>query len=101
PGDKTELKLLVVIVLVALLLLLLYRRLRPYLKVIRDFLNTLRAFKIHADQDQTQKRQSEKLVCCKTCGTWIPAGRALSAGPGASVGCCTDCLRLGKKRSSV
>jgi hypothetical protein len=90
------LKVLFVIGLVALLFLLLYRRLRPYLKVVRNFLNSIRQFQqISANQAGRQRpeQQSEKLVQCEACGTWIPIGRALSSGSSDKFFCSAACQR--------
>jgi hypothetical protein len=93
------LKYLVVIGLVALLLLLLLRRLRPYLKLVQQFINTLRQVQqMSADRGQPRQQQPEKLVCCETCGTWIPIGRALTAGSKQAVFCSTNCLKAGKRQ---
>jgi len=99
------LKVLLVIGLVALLFLLLYRRLRPYLKIVGSFLNSIRQFQqINANQagKQSPAQQSEKLVHCETCGTWVPIGRALSSGSSGTFFCSADCQRGRevKKRSA-
>ena len=67
-------KVLLVIGLVALLFLLLYRRLRPYLRIVRNFLNSIRQFQqINATPAGRQRpdQQGEKLVHCEACGTLI------------------------------
>jgi predicted nucleic acid-binding Zn ribbon protein len=95
---NAKLKFLLVIGLVALLFVLLYRRLRPYLKIVGNFLNTIRHFQqINAGQAGTQKpgQQAEKLVHCEACGTWIPIGRALASGSPGTFFCSADC-RLGR-----
>jgi hypothetical protein len=93
-----SLKYLVPIALVALLFVFLYRRLRPYLKLVREFLNTIRHFQqITTNRVRPPNQQPEKLVCCAQCGTWVPIGRALTAGSGNAVFCSDDCLS-GKKR---
>ncbi|PYS80286.1 MAG: hypothetical protein DMF70_11300 [Acidobacteria bacterium] len=93
---NANLKVLLVIGLVALLFLLLYRRLRPYLRIVRNFLNSIRQFQqINASQTGRQKpeQQSEKLVQCEACGTWVPIGRALSSGSTGPFFCSADCQR--------
>ncbi|HEY5075111.1 MAG TPA: hypothetical protein VII34_10480, partial [Pyrinomonadaceae bacterium] len=101
-GGKGNLKYLVVIGLVALLLLLLLRRLRPYLRVVQEFIKTLRNFQqASAKGANPRNQQPEKLVCCETCSTWIPIGRALTAGSSAAVYCSTDCLSAKKKRKQA
>jgi len=93
---NANLKVLLVIGLVALLFLLLYRRLRPYLRIVRNFLNSIRQFQqINASQTGRQRpeQQSEKLVQCEACGTWVPIGRALSSGSSGTFFCSADCQR--------
>lgn len=86
----------------ALLFVLLYRQLRPFLNVARDFLYTVRHFQqINANRDKPQHEQAEKLVRCESCGTWVPIGRALTAGPQDSVFCSTDCLSGKKQRTGT
>lgn len=93
-----KLKYLVVIGLVALLLVLLLRRLRPYLRIAQEFIRTFRNFQqMSAPRANPRNQQPEKLVCCETCGTWIPIGRSLTAGSNDSVYCSTDCLRAKKR----
>ena len=92
-------KYLVVIALAALLLVLLVRRLRPYIRIAQEFIKTFRHFQqMSGTGANSRNQQPEKLVCCETCGTWIPCGRALTAGSGDSVYCSTDCLRAKKER---
>ena len=89
-------KVLLVIGLVALLFLLLYRRLRPYLKIVQNFLNSIRQFQqINASQAGKQRpdQQGEKLVQCEACGTWVPIGRALSSGSAGAFFCSAECQR--------
>ena len=94
-----NLKYLVVIALAVLLLALLLRRLRPYLRIAQEFIKTLRQFQqVGVTRDNSRNQQTEKLVCCVTCGTWIPSGRALTRGSADSVYCSTDCLSATKKR---
>jgi RNA polymerase-binding transcription factor DksA len=85
------LKYLVVIGLIAVLLVLLLRRLRPYLQLVQEFIKTLRHFQQTINTGPNPRnKQSEKLVCCDTCGTWIPSGRALTAAP-HSIYCSENC----------
>ena len=101
-GGKGNLKYLVVIALVALVLVLLLRRLRPYLRLAQEFLKTFRHFQqMSATRTNPRNRQPEKLVCCETCGTWVPIGRALSAGSSDAVYCSTDCLNAKKRRKQA
>jgi type II secretory pathway pseudopilin PulG len=99
------LKYLVVIALVALLLVLLVlllRRLRPYLRIAQEFIKTLRNFQqMSATRANPRNQQPEKLVCCETCGTWIPIGRSLTIGSSDSVYCSTECLSAKKRRKQA
>ena len=86
-------KYLVVIALIALLLILLLRRLRPYLQLVQEFIKTLRHFQqMGTTGASPRNKQPEKLVCCETCGTWIPSGRALTSAP-HSVYCSETCRK--------
>jgi type II secretory pathway pseudopilin PulG len=96
------LKYLVVIALVALLLALLLRRLRPYLRIVQEFIRTFRNLQqMSATGTNPRNQQPEKLVCCETCGTWVPIGRALTTGSSDSVYCSTDCLSPNKRRKQT
>jgi hypothetical protein len=93
------LKYLVVIALVALLLLLLLRRLRPYLRLVQQFIKTLRQVQqMSATGIPPRKPKPEKLVRCEACGTWVPVGRALNAGSTDAVFCSANCLSTRKRR---
>jgi len=97
------LKYLLVIGLVLLLLAMLYRRLRPYLKIVREFLNTVRQFRINSNQGGREKSEqhAEKLVRCEACGTWVPIGRALTSRTGTFF-CSEDCRtgQVAQRRSA-
>jgi hypothetical protein len=88
------LKYLVVIALLALLLFLLYRRLRPYIKSLRQILDVIQQFQKGGSAAGPQAG-AEKLVRCATCGIWIPASRALTS-RSEIVFCSTKC-REGRK----
>lgn len=95
-----NLKYLVLIALVALLFFFLYRRLRPYLKLVREFFDTVRHFQqLTPKNPATRNQQPEKLVSCVTCGTFVPIGRAITAGSGNAVFCSTDCLKGKRQRA--
>jgi hypothetical protein len=70
------LKYLVVIALVALLFFLLYRKVRPYIKNLRQILEVIRQFQAGGSTVDSQPGP-EKLIQCETCGIWVPASRAL------------------------
>lgn len=90
-------KFLVIAALVALLLLLLYSRLYPYIRTLQKILgvakkigesptNPADAFK------GSQTKPDKKLVRCVSCGTWIPAERAIGTGGGSSIYCSRECI---------
>lgn len=94
-----NLKYLVLIALVVLLFFFLYRRLRPYFKLLREFVHTIRHFQqVITKPPATRKQEPEKLVSCLACGTFVPIGRAITAGSGNAVFCSTDCLK-GQRRA--
>src|SRR5436309_58047 len=78
------LKLLLTLGLVALLLWMAYRRLRPYIRGVQQFIGTVKgAFaagsQTPSDQNAAGRGASSKLVRCAACSTWVPLNRALSA----------------------
>jgi hypothetical protein len=91
------LKYLFVLALLALLGWFLYRRLRPYLQLLRNF---LKAFKgtldLNANEDPAdfgvdQQNAQSRLVRCAECNTWIPLSRALTSG--STNFCSSACLK--------
>jgi hypothetical protein len=91
------LKYLVVIALAGLLLILLYRKLRPYLLTLRNFIHAIRQFQAQAGGSKN-RGEPEKLVCCATCGVWVPQTRALPSAGSSDLWFCSDtCLRRKRK----
>ena len=99
-------KFLVIAALLALLILLLYSRLYPYLKILQKILGAAKTIgdsppnSSDAFRGSTTK-QDRKLVRCVSCGTWIPAERAIGTSAGLSVYCSRECLEKssnGKER---
>jgi len=96
------LKVLVIFLLVALLLVFLYRRFRPYLRILRQIFGFTRGF--ISGQANSGKREftgqrnrTEHLVRCATCDTWVPAARALINQGSESVFCSSACAQLEKR----
>jgi len=90
------LKLLFVFVLVVLLLVLIYRRLRPYLKLFKNILRAVRKFSVDGIAPDDNKfsrgdRKRENLIRCSSCGTWVPAARALTQPDSEAMFCSEDC----------
>ena len=87
-------KFLIIAVLVGVAFVLIYSRVRPYLKLIRKVVDSLNAA---TDSPVTtagaQRTPSKnKLVRCESCGTWIPADRAVHLGSGLASFCSPECL---------
>jgi len=86
------LKYLVVAALLALLLLLVYSRIYPYLRSLQKLLGALKAVGTPPSTPGAAARGTaadHKLLRCVSCGTWIPAERAIGRSP---VYCSRECL---------
>jgi hypothetical protein len=85
------LKIAFVLGLVFVAALLIYRALRPYLKLVRQFIQSVRHFQQTIQDPPASDIQSHKLVKCEQCGTYLPQNRALTA---KSLSFCSeDCLK--------
>ena len=90
-------KLLLVLALIALLVWLLYRRLRPYIQLLRQLLGVFKGtIDPGANSSPGEFRQdpqiaNSKLVRCAECNTWIPLSRALNAN--STSYCSRECLK--------
>lgn len=90
-------KLLLVLALVALLVWFLYRRLRPYIQILRQFLSVFKGtIDSGANSSPGEFRQdsqiaNSKLVRCAECNTWTPLSRALNANNSSY--CSRECLK--------
>ena len=87
-------KYLIIAALVSIVFVIVYSRVRPYLKLFRkvvESLNTATEGPVTA-ADQQRSPSKNKLVRCDSCGTWIPAERALHLGSGLASFCSTECL---------
>ena len=87
-------KYLILAALVGLVVGLIYSRLRPYLKLFRKVVESLNAATDNpaATGGAPRSVSKNKLVRCDSCGTWIPAERALHLGSGLSSFCSAECL---------
>ena len=78
------LKLLLVLALLALLVWLLYRRLRPYIQLLKQVLTAFKGAidpgsqSSSAEFGQHTQKADTKLVRCAKCNTWIPLSRAIN-----------------------
>jgi hypothetical protein len=94
------LKFLFTAALVALLLWLLYRRLRPYIQILRQVLGVVKGTldagsKSQTTVDRGSENSQSKLVRCSACATWIPMSRALYANSASY--CSQACLQKAPK----
>ena len=87
-------KYLIIGALVSIVFVLVYARVRPYLKLIQKVVQSLNVVtEINTSAVTRQKVQSRnKLLRCDSCGTWIPAERALSLNSGLATYCSTECM---------
>jgi len=100
------LKFLVIAALFALLILLLYSRIYPYINALQKIFGAAKNIADAAPKPSEPFKSSTtkvdgKLVRCVSCGTWIPAERAIGAGAGSSVYCSRECIEKptnGKER---
>ena len=89
-------KVLVIAALISLLLLLVYSRLHPYIQILKKILGTVKTV---ADSQSPGNRVRNstgkvdgKLVRCVSCGTWIPADRAIGPRANLESYCSRECL---------
>jgi uncharacterized C2H2 Zn-finger protein len=91
-------KYLLIFTILAFVGALLYLRARPYIATARRVFGFLRDARRLASDDpfvtptQRTTRAGEKLLRCSTCGTWLPASRAISHRNSATVFCSHACL---------
>jgi hypothetical protein len=80
--------------LLGIVFVLIYLRARPYLKLIQKVAQSFKVVSdISATTASTQKTPAtNKLVRCQSCGTWIPAERALNLSSGLATFCSSECL---------
>ena len=75
-----------------LLMLLVYSKLYPYIKMLGKFLGTVRSIANAGSAVAGRPgRVDGKLLKCASCGTWVPASRAVGV-KSSSAYCSTDCL---------
>ena len=89
-------KYLLVILFLTFAAAVVYMRLRPYINIARRALGFVRDARRMSAPDappRTQGAGGGKLVRCASCGTWLPASRALTfrASPAAAY-CSRECL---------
>ncbi|HYE14372.1 MAG TPA: hypothetical protein VD968_08035 [Pyrinomonadaceae bacterium] len=93
-------KYLLVLGLLALVVGLIYWRLRPYIQMVRRFLGAVReanrvreAARGDLPRQPTRRAShADRLVRCASCGTWLPASRAVRLGSANTTFCSHACL---------
>lgn len=94
-------KYLLILFFVSAAAYIIYARLRPYIRTARRVLGFVRdARRLSADdaggvsplQGARRAQGGEKLVRCDSCGTWLPASRALTFRAAPNVYCSQSCL---------
>ena len=88
-------KYLIIAALVSIIFVLVYSRVRPYLKLIQKIASSLNAavdVTTTTAQQQPKTPSKNKLVRCESCGTWIPAERAMSLNSGLATFCSAECM---------
>jgi hypothetical protein len=98
-------KYLIIAALVSIIFVLVYSRVRPYLKLIQKIASSLNAA-VDITSTTTASRprtpSKNKLVRCESCGTWIPAERALNLNSGLATFCSAECMaQKGSKERKI
>lgn len=91
--------LVIILIIVILAAGYLYWRLRPYVKMVRQFFGAVRNAQGVGRGDEPARREeksaAEHLVRCSSCGTWLPVTRAVSLGKAGAYFCSHQCLERG------
>lgn len=87
-------KYLIIGALLSIIFVLVYSRVRPYLQLIQKVIQSFQVVTdVTATTASSQKTPSKnKLVRCESCGTWIPAERALNLSSGLATFCSPECM---------
>jgi len=86
-------KYLIIAALVSIIFVLVYSRVRPYLKLIQKVVSSLNAaVDVTTTASRPKTPSKNKLVRCESCGTWIPAERALNLNSGLATFCSAECM---------
>ena len=93
-------KYVLILTLLAAFVGLLYWRLRPYIRMARRFLGVVRDVRRvseansvnEAPRRESPRASNEVLVRCASCGTWLPASRAVRLRASQNAYCSHACL---------
>ncbi|HET6977765.1 MAG TPA: hypothetical protein VFI24_15655 [Pyrinomonadaceae bacterium] len=97
-------KYLIIAALVSIIFVLVYSRVRPYLKLFQKILSSLNAAVDITTTTAPQPKipSKNKLVRCESCGTWIPAERAMRLNSGLVTFCSAECMaQQGSKERKI
>jgi len=86
------LKYLIIAAIVSVVSITIYARLRPYLQLIRKVVSALNVSTETTTAPRERAPAKNKLVRCDSCGTWVPADRALRLSSGLANYCSRECL---------
>ena len=95
--SQQQLKYLIIATLAGIFLVIVYSRLRPYIQLVRKVLTVIGGSAGSNSSVSSQSRKAtvnaeHKLIRCVSCGTWIPADRAITLNAGLSTYCSRECL---------
>ena len=88
-------KYLIIAGLVSVIFVLVYARVRPYLKLMQKVVQSFSVVtEINTSAAATQQKtpSKNKLIRCDSCGTWIPAERAMTLNSGLATFCSAECM---------
>ena len=85
-------KYLIIAAVVSVVSILIYARLRPYLQLIRKVVTALNVSTEVTTAPRERSPSRNKLLRCDSCGTWVPADRAIRVGSGLATYCSSECL---------
>ena len=96
-NKKVNLKIFLLLVIGAFVGVFIYRRLRPYIAVVRKVLQMLNGstgFSPANVPGRAVQRESadNRLLRCTVCGTWIPTAKAIRLRTSSSAYCSEKCL---------
>jgi len=82
----------IIAAVVSVVSILIYSRLHPYLQLIRKIVTALNVSTEVTTTPRERSPSKNKLVRCDSCGTWVPADRAIRVGSGLANYCSSECL---------
>jgi len=88
-------KYLIIAGLVSVIFVLVYARVRPYLKLMQKVVQSFSVvteINTSAAAAQQKTPSKNKLIRCDSCGTWIPAERAMTLNSGLATFCSAECM---------